>query len=367
MKTIGVITGNLRQHQTGMSTYSFHILKGIQQKYDVHQIMDSTGDLEKGCRQVIPKTLPIPYNYLPWSITLSLQKKVFSRSDIIHNICQYPINPSYPKKSIITIYDLIPVLYPSLVTPVYAWQSRVLLPRILKKTSRILAISEHTKSDLVKRYNLDPETIDVTPLGVSDHFHPCNQQEVKQYRQRMGLLDPYILFVGALEPKKNIPGILKAFSLCLKEFPDLKLVLAGKLSWKYKDIFNLIKDLKIEKQVMYLDFVPYEELPLLYSGAEVFVFPSQYEGFGLPPLEAMKCGTPVIVSNQSSLPEIVGSEGLMVTPDDYVGLSHKILTILLDQSFRSHMSHYYLKRSNLFSWENCIKKTTESYEKVLIH
>jgi len=367
MKTIGVITGNLRQHQTGMSTYSFHILEGIKTKYEVYQIMDSSGDLENGCRQVIPKTLPIPYNYLPWSISLSLQKKLLSRFDIIHNVCQYPITIPYPDRSIMTIHDLIPVLYPSLVTPIYAWQARFLLPKVLKKAALVLAVSEHTKQDLVTRYHLDPQKIDVTYEGVSDHFHPCSQEEIKQYRQRMGLLDPYVLFVGALEPKKNIPGILKAFSLCLKEIPHLKLVLAGKLSWKYEDIFSLIKDLKIENQVRYLDFVPYQDLPLLYSGAEVFVFPSWYEGFGLPPLEAMKCGTPVIVSDQSSLPEIAGPDGLMVAPNDHVSLSQKMLTILTDQSFRTRMSQYYLRRSTLFSWENCIKKTTESYEKILTH
>lgn len=364
MKKIGVITGNLRQHQTGMGTYAFHILEGIQDSYQVDQIMDKTGDLMNGCRVNRPSSLPIPYHYLPWSLALSFKKKIFSKYDIIHNICQYPISPPDSKRSIITIYDLIPILYPSLVTPVYAWQSKVFLPRILKKTSRIISISEHTKQDVIKRYHINPEKIDVTYLGISDHFYPREQKEVVTFRQKAGLNDPYILFVGALEPKKNIPGIIKAFNLCQKEYPELKLVLAGKLSWKYDGIFSLIKQLKLEERVKYIDFIPYDDLPLLYTGAEAFVFPSWYEGFGLPPLEAMKCGTPAIVSDRSSLPEVVGPDGMIVAPDNYEEMSAMILQVLSDSHYRSQQSRYSIDRAAMFSWEKCINATIESYEKI---
>jgi len=365
MKSIYAITGNLKQNQTGMATYAFNILEGISNHYQVTQILDNTGDIQKGCQSINPTSLPLPFNYLSWSIQTSFQKTLFSKSDLIHNMCQYPIFSPRNKKYIITIYDLIPVLYPHLVTPVYAWQSRNLLPKILKKSDRILAISEHTKNDLISRYHIPSEIIDVTHLGVSDHFKPMNKKEIDNYKKKQRLTNPYILFVGAIEPKKNITTIIKAFSCCIQKIPELILVLAGKPSWKYHEIFSLIKSLHLEKKVRLLNFVPYEELPLLYCGAEAFVFPSRYEGFGLPPLEAMKCGTPVIVSNTSSLPEIVGERGIMVDPDDFHGLYKQIIRIIQDLTYRNNMIKYYRTRAERFTWDSCIQKTIQSYEKTL--
>jgi len=365
MKSVGAITGNLKQNQTGMATYAFHILHGIQHEYHVTQISDRSGDILDGCHSIIPKNLTIKFNYLTWSISASVQKQIFSQFDIIHNMCQYPIMPPRNKKNVITVYDLIPVLYPELVTPVYAWQSRILLPKVLKKMDRILTISEHTKNDLVEKYHISSEKIDITPLGVSSHFKPYNSEIVYKYKEKNDLLHPYILFVGALEPKKNISGIIKAFFLCIKKNPNLNLVLAGKPSWKFQEIFSLIESLNLGKKIRIMNFVPYQDLPLLYCGADVFVFPSRYEGFGLPPLEAMKCGTPVIVSDRSSLPEIVGKRGLMVNPDDIHGLSNLILKVIEEPDFRNDMRKYYIQRAEHFSWKKCIDKTIQSYERTL--
>jgi len=365
MPSIGAITGNLKCNQTGMAAYAFHILKGVTNTFHITQIMDKSGDLLEGCQGINPKTLPIPFNYLTWSIQTSLQNYLFSEYDLIHNMCQYPIIPPRDTKFIMTMYDLIPVLYPDLVTPVYAWQSKYFLPHILKKSDRILAISDHTKKDLVRQYHIPPDKIDVTHLGVSDHFRPLDTKLIDDYKIKHNLTSPYILFVGAIEPKKNIPTLIKAFSHCIQEIPSLNLVLAGKPSWKYREVFSLIDVLHLKNKVKILNFVHYDELPLLYNGAEVFVFPSRYEGFGLPPLEAMKCGTPVIVSNSSSLPEIVGENGIMVRPDDERELCNQILRIIRERDYRETMRDYYLNRANLFSWEKCVQKTIKSYEKTL--
>jgi len=365
LDSVGLLTGNLKKNQTGMATYAFNIIEGIKDQYQITQIIDKTGDIIEGCGKNIPKTFPFSYNYLTWSLSLSYQKRVFSQFDLVHNMCQYPIKPSHMNRSIITVHDLIPVLFPDLVTPVYAWQSKSLLPRILNKTDRIITVSENTKQDIIKRYQITPDKIDTIYNGVSDHFRPCHPEEVYRFKELNNLIDPYILFVGALEPKKNIPSIIKAYSLCLKIFPKLKLILAGKISWKNQEIFSLIKNLNLEKNVKILNFVDYKDLPLLYAGAEVFVFPSLYEGFGLPPLEAMKCGTPVIVSDRSSLPEIVGEKGLMVNPEDISGLSRMILKVLNEPDFRKNMSDYYIRRADLFTWKRCIQETMESYERTL--
>ncbi|ABD41837.1 glycosyl transferase, group 1 [Methanospirillum hungatei JF-1] len=366
LKPIGAITGNLKQNQTGMANYAFNILQGLSANYKITQIADHTGDIIRGCQCIHPKNPPIPFNYLIWSLSASLQKKLFSQFDLIHNMCQYPVYPPKNKKYIITIFDLIPILFPELVTPVYAWQSRNLLPRVLERSDKILAISEHTKRDLIIRYQIPPDKIDVTHLGVSNHFRPYDHDLIQQYKLKKSLLNPYILFVGALEPKKNIPNLIKSFWMCLKKKPDLNLVLAGKPSWKYDEIFSLIHSLKLEKKIRVLNFIPYEELPLLYNGAEVFVFPSKYEGFGLPPLESMKCGTPVIVSNRSSLPEIVGENGLMVNPDNVLELKNLILKIIENPDYRRKLKEYYMKQAEKFTWEKCIQKTIQSYESILM-
>ncbi len=365
MTKIGIITGDLKRHTTGMSTYAFQIIDGVKNKAAIDIIRHGDGDMVSGCYSVIPRTIPGPFWYLSWSLSLPYNSKQFKKYDLIHNIIQYPISPDISKKYIITVYDLIPILYPQYVTPVYAFQSRFLLPRILKKATRILTISNHTKIDIIKRFNIPHNIIDVTPLGVSDHFHHATDTEIESLRKRYNLYSPYILFIGAIEPKKNITLLIRSFYRCTQQQPNLILVIAGKKSWKYQNIFNLIFELKLENKIRYLDFIPYSDLPALYSSAEVFVFPSKYEGFGLPPLEAMRCGTPVIVSNKSSLPEIVGPTGLMVDPDDEEGLSKLILQILSDKDFKNKQSKYSLSQSSYFSWDICIKKTLESYEKAI--
>jgi glycosyltransferase involved in cell wall biosynthesis len=168
-----------------------------------------------------------------------------------------------------------------------------------------------------------------------------------------------------LEPKKNIPNLIKSFFYLLQEQPDIELVIGGKKSWYYEDIFQTVKKLGIENRVRFLNYVPSEDLPLLYNAAEIFVFPSLYEGFGLPPLEAMKCGTPVITSNVSSLPEVMGERGMMVDPDDPVALCEAMKKIILDRSFQEEQVKYSLERSRQFSWEKTAEMTLDVYEKVM--
>ncbi|WP_319579760.1 glycosyltransferase family 1 protein [uncultured Methanospirillum sp.] len=365
MQTIGIATGNLKKNSTGMGTYTFQVIEKIKTEFDVELIKHPDGDSIEGCRVIDYNRIPGPYWYFSWSKSLALAKRSWKKCDLFHNIAQYPISPSISKQYVVTIYDLIPILYPSYVTPFYAWQSRIFLPKILQKASLILSISQYTKNDIVERYQIDPEKIWVTHLGVSDHFHPATQLEIKSLCKRYQLNNPFILFVGAIEPKKNISSIIRAFHRVRQKNPDIELVIAGKKSWKYQDLFTLIDSLKLNKSIHFLHFVPYDDLPILYSSASVFVFPSNYEGFGLPPLEAMKCGTPVIVSNKSSLPEIVGSGGIMVEPEDYEGLAKKIIMILNEETIRVEQTEYNLARSKDFTWEQCADKTIKAYQTIL--
>jgi len=365
MSNIGIATGNLKKNTTGMGTYSFQIIERLKSDFDIEIIKHPNGDSIEGCHNVDYNYIPGPYWYYSWSKSLSLAKRSLKKLELFHNIAQNPIPTSISKNYAVTIYDLIPILYPSYVTPLYAWQSRIHLPGILQKASLILSISEYTKQDIVRKYHIEPDKIRVTPLGVSDHFHPSTQAEIRSLRKRYNIRSPFILFVGAIEPKKNISTIIKAFHKVIQKNPEIELVIAGKKSWRYQDVFSLVESLKLNDKVHFLQFVPYEDLTILYSAASVFVFPSNYEGFGLPPLEAMKCGTPVIVSNRSSLPEIVGSEGIMVEPENYEDLAAKILNILTDESTREEHIAYNLARSKEFTWERCAEVTKNAYHSIL--
>jgi glycosyltransferase involved in cell wall biosynthesis len=260
---------------------------------------------------------------------------------------------------------LIPVLYPEYVGTVYSLQAKYFYPRAIRQASRIITDSCHTKSDIIRLYQIPEKKVEVIYPGVSDHFSPAREEESVRVRQKFNLNNPYILFVGAIEPKKNIELLIRAYSACRKKLPDVELVIAGKRAWKFESVFHLIDSLNLKDAIRILDFVPYEDLPALYSSAEVFVFPSRYEGFGLPPLEAMKCGTPVITSDVSSLPEIVGKDGMTVSPEDHDKLAESICKIISDTSFRSDYSRYCLHRAEMFSWENTARKTLKVYESVI--
>lgn len=365
MTNIGIITGNLQENKTGMGTYMSHLIRGIVKTIPVSQIHHKDGDCVPGCTSVQPWYPPIPYWYLSWSRCLALSRNRNSHCDLIHNIGQYPVPIAGTRKNIITIHDLIPILYPSYVTPVYALQSKLFLPEMLRNASAIITVSESTKQDIIRHFRIEPDKIHPIHHGVSDHFSRRSGSEVQEFKNKYGLHHPFILFVGALEPKKNIPMLVKAFGQCLDEYPSLELVIAGKKFWKFEEIFTTIGDLHLEKKVRILDFVPYDDLPLLYNAASAFVFPSRYEGFGFPPLEAMKCGTPVIVSNRSSLPEVVGPGGITVDPSDEYALRRKILDIITDPDYAAKQSEYGLMHAASFTWENCVKKTLDTYYQVL--
>ncbi len=232
----------------------------------------------------------------------------------------------------------------------------------IKKAKRIIAISQATKRDLMHYLGIPDEQISVVYLGV-DHklFRPVSHRIYD---------NPYVLFIGSEHPRKNFAGLLKAFSQLKGEprFKDLKLVKVGKAGGSEVDFrgqtMEVINTLDLVGDVIFADFVPEAELPAYYSGAEVFVLPSLYEGFGFPPLEAMACGCPVITSNTASLPEVVGEAGIMVNPYDTDSLVKAMRRVLTDSELRDDMVRKGLEQAKRFSWEKAARQTQEVYEKV---
>lgn len=364
MIKLGIITGDQKRNKTGIGTYTFQLIENLKNNLDISIIKHPTGDFEPGC-QSITSSFPGPFSHILWSQGLSLKKNEFKSLDIIHNPAQYPVLPNIGRNYIVTIHDLIPILYPHYVGSIFSIQAKLFYPYILKKASKIITVSNHTKSDILKQYKIPDHKIDVIYSGVSNHFNPSSLEERKRIKLKYNLNRPYILFVGAIEPKKNIELLINAFYICQKRDSNLDLVIAGKKAWKFEIVFKLIQTLNLTKKIHILSFVPYEDLPALYSSASVFVFPSRYEGFGLPPLEAMKCGIPVITSNVSSLPEIMGDEGLMVSPNDHKQLAELILKIISNPEYYHKYSLYSLERAKLFTWKKTAVDTQKVYNSVI--
>jgi alpha-1,3-rhamnosyl/mannosyltransferase len=264
-----------------------------------------------------------------------------------------------------TVHDMTIVLFPEKhpVERVKLFEKR--LSKDIHDFKHIIVVSENTKRDLVTLTGYPEERIKITYLGCNYRFRLLERESVKTFLGRRGLPQKYILFVGTLEPRKNIEFLIRSYYGLEKRLRDeYPLLIAGPRGWYYDTIFKLVDDLDLKSSVRFLGYLPDEELPFLYNGASLFVYPSLYEGFGLPPLEAMACGCPVITSDTSSLPEVVGAGGVMVNPEDEDDLRVRMEEALTDEKTRIGMSEYGLKRAKRFSWEKCARETLEVYEKV---
>jgi glycosyltransferase involved in cell wall biosynthesis len=233
-------------------------------------------------------------------------------------------------------------------------------PRYQSRFSdKIIAVSESTKNDLVNLYKLDPARVSVIHSGISPLIKRPDGGDLEGFRIRNNLPKRFILFLGKLEPRKNIPGLIKAFNILKREenFKDLHLVLAGARGWLYEEIFIEIANSRFKDSIIVIDNIPDNARSYYYSLAEVFVYPSFFEGFGFPPLEAMACGTPVVVSNNSSLPEVVGGGGLMIDPYNIREIASAISLILSDKALKAKFIYEGLGRIKRFNWQKTAEET----------
>ncbi len=275
-----------------------------------------------------------------------------------------------PCPAVVTIYDLSFLLYPESFQRFKRFYLGLFTHLSARKARRIIAISESTKRDVVRLMGVPPEKVEVVYCGIDDAFHPLAEDQVAAFRSKRGLPDRFILFVGTIEPRKNVTRLIEAFSnlhtCTLAHLPtcrlaNLKLVIGGAKGWFYEDVFARVEELGLEGEVVFPGYIPVSELPLWYNAAELFVYPSLYEGFGLPLLEAMACGTPVVTANTSSLPEVVGEAGLMVDPSDVDGLAEAMRQVLGDEALRQQMRERGLKRAKNFSWTKIAQETVQVY------
>jgi glycosyltransferase involved in cell wall biosynthesis len=228
----------------------------------------------------------------------------------------------------------------------------------------VIVPSQSTKTDVMRLYGVNPEKIAVIYEGYDEEVYKPqdNLAPIEEVKREYNISGKYILYVGTLEPRKNIPRLVEAFHSLKKGEVEHKLVVAGKLGWLYKDIFTTVTKLNLENEVIFTGYIPQKELPILMGGAEVFAYPSLYEGFGLPPLEAMACGTPVIASNTSSLPEVIGDAGILVDPYNSKEIAQAMYRLISDEGLRQQMHQRGLNRAKMFSWEKTAQQTLKVFE-----
>ena len=271
-----------------------------------------------------------------------------------------------PCRGVVTVMDLSFMLFPSAFRTLQSSYQRVFTRLSVRRASRLLTISAHTARDLVRLFGVPPERVSVTYPGVDAAFRPLSDSAVAEFRRRRGLPEAFFLYVGTLEPRKNLSTLIHAYASFKRSASAVrKLVLAGGKGWLYESLFAEVKELGVQQDVIFPGYVPEDELPYWYNAAEVFVYPSLYEGFGLPPLEAMACGTPVVVSNASSLPEVVGNAGHLVPPDSAEAWAAALAQMAGDADLRMALAQRGQARAREFTWTRTVRQTMQAYQSSL--
>jgi glycosyltransferase involved in cell wall biosynthesis len=270
----------------------------------------------------------------------------------------------HAKKSVVTIHDIAYELFDGIYTGFMQHYQKFSSRFASRYAVKLLTVSQATKNDLVKIYHTDPDKITVTPLGLADGFGPKTYEQAQPVLDKYDLIyQKYVLFVGTIQPRKNIPKLVEAFQKIKKEnHVEEKLVIAGGRGWLWEPILKKVKTAGLDGSVKYLDYINNEDLPYLIAGAKLLTLPATYEGFGIPPLEAMASGVPVVVSNLSSLPEVVGEAGRLVDPASIDSIADGLLEVLTDKNLRDGMIAKGLERAKQFSWESTARKTLEVFE-----
>ena len=269
--------------------------------------------------------------------------------------------------AVITVHDLSFLRFPERFRPANRLYLSTLTRLSCRRARRVIAVSQATADEVVRLLDVPVDRVDVVPHGVEHtRFRLLPSALVEAFRREKGLPERFVLFVGTLEPRKNLITLVEAFARMQAVRDKVRLVIAGGKGWYYQEIFKRVEELGLGKAVYWVGFVPGAELPLWYNAATVFVYPSLYEGFGMPLLEAMACGTPVIASATSSLPEVVGDAGLLVTPHDVTGLADNMERLLVDTGWQAELSQRGRARASTFTWDATAQATVASYRRALV-
>ena len=329
-----------------------------------------------------PALVPSELNSLPrkqvpcgarrWRLTVAARHlsglnmdQSFKGVDVFH-ATEHLLPPFGTIRTVFTFHDAIYALFPQYHLPLNRLFLGLMMPRFLRQANAIIAVSECSKRDAMRLYSVDPARIHVIYEGVDPAFRPLDDSnELARVREKYGLPPRFILYFSTIEPRKNLKTLLDAFNTLLtrdRTIPDL--VIAGRKGWLYEPVFAQVRLLGLESRVHFTDWVAPEDAPGLVNAAGLFAYPSLYEGFGLAPLEAMACGTPVICSNAASLPEVVGDAAILIDPRDVGGLAGALERVLSDSALSHELRAKGIAQAAKFSWERTARETLRVYESI---
>lgn len=361
----GLLRGLLKQYGQDQYALDIFLFKHADEKRKA--ISHYSPDLTiHGCRwfsgtlfRMLSLIFPIPYCWF-----------FRPQRDITH-FCNYVIPFGVKGKKVVTIHDMAFREYPETVRARTMVMLKRNLKRSIKRADAIVAVSEFTKKELLKYYDVLPEKVVVVPNGVDTAQYHSNYstKEIERAKEKYNIEGKYFLYLGTLEPRKNLCGLLRAYKIFYDKRKEAgedipKLVLAGGKGWMYDDIFCTAEEVCLGEDIIFTGYVDEEDKAPLMSGASVFCFPSFYEGFGMPALEAMACGTPVLTSNNSSLAEVTEGAAVQVAPDDLAGMAKAMEQLWKDKGLCEELVEKGFKRVQKYSWESAVRVLHDLYQRL---
>jgi len=359
-------------NKVGMGNYADNLIRSlalIDSKNDytfyVNNLVDKDNQIKKNNFKYRKLASPTIRSF--WSQCRIPLELIKNKPDLLHVPTGHKIPFNSPQHTVVTIHDLAFNKFPEYFEKSVRLRSQYFTRHAVLKAEKIIAISESTKKDIIEHYNIDAEKIEVIYHGVEPVFKSgIDKQRTEDVCSKYGINSLFVLFVGVLQPRKNISQLVSAFKQVLKSgHENMQLVIAGGKGWMYDQIFNDAKLSGISEKIVFTDYTSKQDVICLLNAAKVFVLPSLYEGFGLPILEAMACGTPVIASNVSSMQEIVQDAGILIDPYNQQEITQAILDILNNQNLADELTTKGLKLAESFTWEKTAKKTLDLYLSML--
>ncbi|MBR3760685.1 MAG: glycosyltransferase family 4 protein [Ruminococcus sp.] len=316
----------------------------------------NTSRFPKKLYRLLSVLLPVPYSAF-----------FGKKSDITH-FFNYIIPPGVKGKTVVTVHDMVYKAFPETVRGRTRFMLDAGLKKSLKRADIVVTDSEFSRTEIVKYFPWCEDKLRVVPCGVdTERFHPCgDSKKIADVKASLGIEGDYFLYLGTIEPRKNLERLISAYNAFSKKVGNSpKLVLAGGKGWLYDGIFSRVKSLGLEDKVIFTKYVPSEDMNALMCGALAFVFPSLYEGFGMPPLEAMACGVPVLVSGAASLPEVTGDCAVIVDPYDVKSIARGLYRLYTDEELRRDLSRRGIERAKGFTWERSAQMLHDIYKELV--
>jgi glycosyltransferase involved in cell wall biosynthesis len=365
---VGFEASSLRGCKSGVGYYTENLLSSIMRVAPEHDYVLFSNREMNGTWQRLGSERLYDRRHFPVRALWMQTVLPASLRDVMPDVCHFtnylaPLSCTCPQ--IVTIYDMTIFITPRYHDFKKLVLDRTLIPRVAKRADAIITVSNSARYDILRHLKVPREKVNVIMGAVSSHFHPIvDQARLDAVRNKYGLHQPFILYVGTIEPRKNLTRLIQAFADLKRSGLPHKLVIVGQSGWHVGPIFAEVEHLGLTKDVIFTGYVPFEDLPVLYSLCETMAFPSLYEGFGLPVLEAMACGAAVVTSRSSSLIEVAGDAALLVNPLSVDEIADSLRRLHQDPDLRASLREQGIARAAHFTWEAAARSTLDLYEKV---